>query len=213
MTAQAGLIADIVRSRDLSDRAAAQAAIFDAFTQAEALDTPVTPVWSTVGDEFQAVLPSVGAAVRATVVVRLALPEDVDLRFGIGRGATWDVDSRGAAPIQDGPAWWSARRAIDETHRRQDTGSRYLRSWFVDGHELPDPVAERMVNSHLLLRDMVVSAMSPRQRRLTLGVLLGRTQAELAAAEGITQSAVSQNLARSGASALVASVELVTGLS
>ena len=213
MTTQTGLIADIVRSRDLPDRPAAQAAIFDAFSQAEALDAPVSPVWSTVGDEFQLVLPTLGAAVRTTAVVRLALPGGVDLRFGLGLGETWDVDSRGASPIQDGPGWWAARRAIDEAHRRQDTGSPYLRSWFVDGTEPPATTVERMVNAHLLLRDMTVSAMNPRQRRIALGTLLGRTQSELAAAEGITQSAVSQNLARSGAGALVASVDLLRELS
>jgi len=213
MTTQTGLIADIVRSRDLPDRSAAQAAIFEAFSQAENLDAPVSPVWSTVGDEFQLVLPTVGAAVRTTVVVRLALPDGVDLRFGLGLGETWEVDSRGASTIQDGPGWWAARRAIDEAHRRQDTGSPYLRSWFVDSSEPPALTVERMINAHLLLRDMTVSAMNPRQRRIALGTLLGRTQSELAAAEGITQSAVSQNLARSGAGALVASVDLLRELS
>lgn len=213
MTTQTGLIADIVRSRDLPDRSAAQAAIFEAFSQAENLDAPVSPVWSTVGDEFQLVLPTVGAAVRTTVVVRLALPDGVDLRFGLGLGETWEVDSQGASTIQDGPGWWAARRAIDEAHRRQDTGSPYLRSWFVDSSEPPALTVERMINAHLLLRDMTVSAMNPRQRRIALGTLLGRTQSELAAAEGITQSAVSQNLARSGAGALVASVDLLRELS
>ena len=205
----AALIADIVDSRELSDRRSAQAAILDTFDRAHQIEGFTRRAWPTVGDEFQAVLPSVGAAVRATTVIRLALPDGVDLRFGIGRGAVWAVDSEGPTSIQDGPGWWSARRAIDETHRRQGSGSRYLRSWFADGSEPPDVTLEHLVNSHLLLRDMSISSMSPREKRLALGTLDGRTQAGLAAEEGISQSAVSQSLARSGAGALLGSYSLL----
>ena len=59
----------------------------------------------------------------------------------------------------------------------------------------------------LMCRDEIVSGMSRRTRRLTLGLLQGRTQSELAAAEGISQSAVSQNLQRGGSFAIVASAE------
>ena len=44
--------------------------------------------------------------------------------------------------------------------------------------------------------------MGERAQRLLLGWLLGRTQTELAEQEGISQSAVSQSLGRSGAYAL-----------
>ena len=46
--------------------------------------------------------------------------------------------------------------------------------------------------------------MKPRSRRLLLGMVLGSPQAELAAEEGVSQSAVSQNLAASGAYAIKA---------
>ena len=60
-----------------------------------------------------------------------------------------------------------------------------------------------MANSYLLARDQLVGAMSERTRRLTYGRCHGVTQRALAAAEGITQSAVSQALATSGASAVI----------
>ena len=60
------------------------------------------------------------------------------------------------------------------------------------------------LNAHLLLRDHLIDTMSPRARRLAAGTLSGATQSELAARERISQSAVSQNLRRSGAAALVA---------
>jgi len=59
-------------------------------------------------------------------------------------------------------------------------------------------------NAYVLARDELVSAMSGRTRRLTYGRCLGRTQRELAEAEGITQPAVSQALSAAGSAALVA---------
>jgi DNA-binding CsgD family transcriptional regulator len=53
----------------------------------------------------------------------------------------------------------------------------------------------------------VVHRMKARERRLAAGLLQGRTQAELASQEGISQSAVSQSLQRSGASALRAGLD------
>ena len=49
--------------------------------------------------------------------------------------------------------------------------------------------------------------MSHRGRRLTFGTMCGLSQGELADVEGISQSAVSQTLRRSGAVSLVAAVE------
>ena len=60
-----------------------------------------------------------------------------------------------------------------------------------------------MANAYVLSRDQLVSSMSQRTRRLTYGRCLGRSQRDLAADEGITQSAVSQALASAGASAVV----------
>jgi hypothetical protein len=51
--------------------------------------------------------------------------------------------------------------------------------------------------------------MSERARRLTYGRCFGVTQRELAAQEGITQSAVSQLLAASGASAVIEGYRLL----
>jgi predicted transcriptional regulator len=53
--------------------------------------------------------------------------------------------------------------------------------------------------------------MKPLDRQLTLGQLSGRTQVELARQHGITQSAVSQRLERSGGSSLLATVDLTGG--
>ncbi|WP_165064481.1 SatD family protein [Marisediminicola senii] len=207
------LIVDIVRSRDLADRGTGQRSIHTAFDAASDAARPVEPLWATVGDEFQAVYDSVPDALRATTVVRLALPADVDCRFGLGLGETRavvDGDTRGRdGSIQDGSAWWCARRAIDEAHRREHGHHPFARSWFfaVD----PDDAAAGVVNAYLLMRDQAIGAMNPRERRLAAGTLLGRPQSDLARDEGITQSAVSQNLRRSGGAALLAAHQAMTG--
>lgn len=72
-----------------------------------------------------------------------------------------------------------------------------------------DPVA--WVNAFLIMRDRTVDRMNPRARRLLLGVLKGRRQAELAEEEGVSQSAVSQSLAAAGAYAIVEAERLVAG--
>ncbi|MBD8043660.1 hypothetical protein H9638_07515 [Arthrobacter sp. Sa2BUA2] len=206
------LIVDIVKSRELSDRVGAQRSIREAFGQAHGARPIYRPLWPTVGDEFQAVFHTLGDALLTTTLVRLLLPEGVDCRFGLGRGITSDVDEQAPGAIQDGPAWWNAREAIEETHRREHGADPYLRSWFAsDDAGAAGEVS--LVNGFLLLRDASISSMRPRDRRITAGVLLGVSQTELARREKITQSAVSQSLRRSGASALLAAhQELAKGM-
>lgn len=205
MTHSIALIADIVDSRRLTDRAHAQASIAEVFTLADAVHPPHRALWATVGDEFQAVYRDLGSALGATTLVRLSLPAGVDLRFGLGAGVVRDIAPGPAGPIQDGSAWIAARAAIDEAHRRQSRSEPSLRSWFrTDGSR----GEEAVVNAFLLMRDHTITRMKARERRVAAAVLSGATQAEAATAEQISQSAVSQSLRRSGAGALEAAQRL-----
>lgn len=200
------VVVDLVRSRDLQDRVGAQSAVRDVFDCALSGAEVVQPLVATVGDEFQIVFADLPSALRTTALVRLHLPHPVDCRFGFGRGEITNVESRSGVEIQDGSAWWRAREAIDEARRREGSGDPYLRGWFVG-----DPSASEfvlVVNSLLLLRDRIITAMRPRDRRITAGLLRGRSQAEIARTEEISQSAVSQSLQRSGAAVMVAANQL-----
>ncbi|MDO9398669.1 MAG: SatD family protein [Herbiconiux sp.] len=199
------VIVDIVDSRRLVDRRGSQAALLEAFARVDAQSDPVQPLRATVGDEFQAVYSSVGAALEATLLARLALPADLDCRFGLGLGAVHDVGQGEVGVIQDGSGWWRAREAIDEAHAREDGRTPTLRSWFRAGDDAAG--LEALVNAYLLARDHVVGAMNERARRIAFGTLCGRLQGELAAEEGISQSAVSQALRRSGGASLLAATE------
>lgn len=197
------ITADIIGSRDLRDRAAAQRVIDDAVARVDA-DLPVAErvLTPTVGDELQGVYPDLASALVAVLLLRLALPDGVDLRFGIGVGEIGSVPSR-TGDIAEGPGWWAARQAIDALHAKQVRAMPRARTWIAAAEGAADPASIALANAYAWARDELVSSMSERTRRLAYGRCLGQTQADLARAEGITQSAVSQALNAAGAAAVV----------
>lgn len=206
--------ADIIGSRQLADRASAQRTIDAAIARVEH-DFPVATrgLRPTVGDEQQAVYPTLAAALGAILLLRLALPDGVEFRYGVGIGDVGTVPSAVSAQgISDGPGWWAARSAVEHVESLQKRAAPHARSWIVAHESAEDHGVDavRWANAHLLTRDEIVGAMSERVRRLTYGRCLSRTQRELAAEEGITQSAVSQGLSTSGAAAIVESFRLIS---
>lgn len=204
------VILDIVGSRALEDRSGAQRALDDAIARIEA-DRPLaaSPLRPTVGDEQQGVYPTLDTALAALILLRLALPEHIDCRFGVGIGPVEEIASA-AGDLPEGPGWWAARTAIDQVHALQRRRVPGARTWVVAHEAQPDAahLLARQANIALLARDQLIGGMSARTRRLTYGRCLGIFQRDLAAAEGITQPAVSQALASSGAGAVVESFRL-----
>jgi hypothetical protein len=201
------VIADIVGSRLLADRQEAQRLIEDAVRRAhDAAPVAVRPLTPTVGDELQGIYPSLDEALAGILLIRLASPPDgVDCRFGIGVGEVGVIASTTVGAIAEGPGWWAAREAIDTVHALQRRTVPGARTWVAAPADAPDDTraAVRIANAGVLARDHLITAMGDRARRIAYGRCLGRTQRELADAEGITQSAVSQLLASTGGSALV----------
>lgn len=198
-------IADIVGSRRLADREEAQRIIDSAIADVErSLPLALEPLRPTVGDELQAVYPTLDAALASLLLVQLTLPDGIACRFGLGIGSVGSISSA-SGPLQDGPGWWAARTAIDTVHAKQQRAAPSARTWVVasPGEDADVHNVVRHANAYLLARDEIVGAMNERARRLTLGRCLGVTQRDLAQTEGITQPAVSQLLASAGASAVV----------
>ncbi|MTB89289.1 hypothetical protein GGQ26_13085 [Aeromicrobium sp. zg-629] len=193
------LIGDLVASRSAPSRRAAQEALIQALAAAHELVPSIQAPAPTIGDEFQSTHETLEQALLAALVVRLALPEGMDARVGIGAGTVEVVGRSEYGLTQDGPAWWNARDAIGQVEQRAGRQSG-LRTWVHEGGT---------VNAYLMVRDHVVSGFDGRQRRLALGLIQGRTQRQLAESEGISPSAVSQSLRRSGALAVVDGLELV----
>ncbi|MCK8478966.1 SatD family protein [Microbacterium aurugineum] len=207
------VLADIVGSRRLDDRTAAQHVLDDTIARVE-VDFPLAtqPLTPTVGDEQQGVYHDLSDAIVSLLMIQLRLPDGIAFRFGIGVGEVRPVESV-HRELADGPGWYAARAAIETVHEREGRAVPRTRSWIV-GAPGQDEVMESTIaasNAYLLVRDELVGAMSERERRLTYGRLLGRSQQELAAEEGITQPSVSKSLRTAGTAALIEGVAALRG--
>lgn len=207
------VIADIVGSRELDDRSAAQRALDDTIAEVES-DRPLAlqPLTPTVGDEQQAVYRELTDALTSLLMIQLRLPDDLAFRFGIGVGEVRAVDSV-HGELADGPGWYAARAAIETVHAREQRAVPRTRTWIVGapGQDEVMPAVIAAANAYVLVRDELVGAMTARERRLTYGRLIGRSQQELAAQEGITQPSVSKSLRSAGAAALIEGLAALRG--
>ncbi|WP_099333253.1 SatD family protein [Actinomyces minihominis] len=200
----AAIIVDIVGSRVLQNRQAAQEAIMRAFEQAERMVPPIVAVQATVGDEFQGVFASVSDALLVTLIAQVSLSGEAEIRCGIGWGESIELPSSGDVKLRDGSAWWNAREAIDTAHLRSDSGFASARNWCI-GSPL-----QGGVNAYLVMRDHVVSRMTSRERRIAAAHCLGLTQKQVAQLEKISQPAVSMALHKSGAAAILSGLQELT---
>ena len=204
---RATLIGDVVGSRRATDRPGLHRLLARALRHATgaAIDPPAF----TVGDEFQGSYPTVGAAIDAALGLRLAVGPQVDVRFGIGWGAVTILDAD--AGIQDGPGWWTAREAIQQTAAAQrQPGFALIRTTFrADGDTRGDVAA---VNAALMCRDHLLGSLDERSLRIVRGLMTGRTKKELAADEGISPSAVSQRASRDGLDLIVLASQYLRSL-
>ncbi|MBO0981403.1 SatD family protein [Microbacterium sp. SD291] len=202
------VLADIVGSRRLDDRSAAQQVLDETIAAVE-IDLPlaVQPLTPTVGDEQQGVYRDLGDAMISLLMIQLRLPDGIAFRFGIGIGEVRAVSSV-HGELADGPGWYAARAAIETVHDREGRAVPRTRTWIV-GAPGQDEVMEHTIaasNAYLLVRDELVGAMNERERRLTYGRLIGRSQQELAIGEGISQPSVSKSLKRAGTAAILEGV-------
>jgi hypothetical protein len=210
------LIGDLIGSRGSADRRRLHRTFAAVLDRLNAELRPPTPVRMQVGDEYQGVFASLGDALHASLLVRLALLPDADVRHGIGRGP---VEVLSEDPrVEDGPGWWAARAAIERVeHAERRPGERSLRTAYVatsDPAERDDAIAaeEAAVNAALVLRDHLVGGLSPRSVSVLRGLLDGASQRDLAEALGISPSAVSQRVRGDGLGAIIAAHELTRGM-
>jgi hypothetical protein len=189
------LIGDIVESRRHRDRQALHDAFQAAVARANEEVPADDPAVITVGDEFQGVYPTLGAALRASFIVRAELHPLADVRFGLGRGDVTTLDPvRG---IHDGPAYWAAREAIEAAEARaQRAQTRTSRTAYVAPDEPAPAVAA--VRAALDCLDFMVGSMSTTSREILGGLMHGLAQQDVADRVGISPSAVSQRVRRDG---------------
>ena len=172
--------------------------MMDALSFANERLDPIQPLTPTIGDEFQGLFAELVSALEATLMVRLRLLGEMDVRFGIGSGALFAFDPDRAPFEQDGPAWWSARRAVDLVRERSQGQERPrgLRTRWADADADRFEVAS--VNAFLAGRDELVAAMDARDAAAMLGLLADEPLTRIAEAEGVSASALSQRAIRGG---------------
>jgi hypothetical protein len=204
------VIGDLVGSRLSADRAAVHARFERAIGAVNEAYAPPVPLRIGVGDEFQGIFASLGAAIGATLRLRMALLPDVDVRQGIGWGRVLVLAEE--PRVEDGPGWWAARAAVEavEDYERR-APLRSVRTAYVaaEGEPGPDPA---LVNAALMTRDVVVSGLSERSMSVLDGLMRGRRQQDIADDLGISPSAVSQRIRAEGIGVVLAADELVREL-
>lgn len=204
------MIGDLIGSRGSDDRQALHARFERALDDVNALFDPPTPMRMQVGDEYQGVFATLGDALSASLLVRLALHPDGDIRHGIGRG---EIEVLGTSPrVEDGPGWWAARAAVERVEQSEArAATRTLRTAYV-ADDSATSTDEDVVNASLLLRDELVTGLSDRSVSVLRGLLAGTTQRDLAEELGISPSAVSQRVRADGLGTILAAHELLGGL-
>jgi hypothetical protein len=193
------LIGDVVDSRTVDDRAALHDRLRTLLTEAN--ESYGCDLRLTVGDEYQGTMPSLGAATRVALDLRLALMPGHDVRHGLGRGSTTVLDPR--AGIEDGPGWWAARAAVDAVRSLEDKpATRGVRTLHRAAEGCASPL-DGALDAALLARDDLVGRLDDRSLSVLRGVLSGRAQRDVAADLGITPSAVSQRVREHGIGVVV----------
>jgi len=206
----APLIGDVVRSRAINDRRGLHRLLRAGLAEANERFAPVSALRITVGDEYQGVFADLGQALGASLWLRLRLGPAADVRHGLGWGPVSVLEEE--PRVEDGPGWWAARAAIDDVKRQaRAAATRHARTAYRLDESVDGP-APAPVNAALLLRDHLLGGLSERSVRLLAGLLDGASQTELAAAEGISGSAVSQRVRGDGLAVILAASELLGGV-
>jgi hypothetical protein len=79
-------------------------------------------------------------------------------------------------------------------------------------NELPDAPSPAALDAALLCRDQLVGSLDERSTRILRGLMQHRSQAELAASEGVSGSAVSQRVRTAGLATIVTAQTQLAGL-
>jgi len=194
-----------VASRRASDRRLLQTRLDAVLKEVNELLKPPVPLEPTIGDEFQGSFDGVATAVKASLLIRLALLDSarVDSRYGLGIGPV-EILERKHRVSQDGPGWWSAREAIILAKQTSQVRHTSFVRTYLCAHSSRWTGEAAALNAFLFCRDAIVDRMKQNGQSRLYGLMLGLSQSEIATREGATQGAISQSLARSGAFAVVA---------
>ena len=203
------LLGDVVNSRAASDRVRLHRGLVAGLVRSS---DGASPLRVTVGDEFQGTYGTLGAALDAAFRIRIDLLPDIDVRIGLGRGPVVDLDVEEG--LQDGPGWWAAREAIEDVERSsRGTALRQLRTGYRwAAPSAPPSSTAPATGERSAEEDAVNAALADRGLRVLAGLLGGASQADLAKREGVSASAVSQQVRSQGIGAILHAHEMLRRL-
>ena len=161
----------------------------------------------TVGDEIQGVYATLGQAVAAMLLLRDEMLGTAEVRCGLGGGDVQVIDAKRG--IQDGPAWWRAREAIERAEAlSRQPGNRTSRTALIDTRAVANPLTDPV----LRMVDAALASLNPGARRSWVHLRAGKDNATAAKLEGITPSANSQRINDHGLRPLACLVETLVAL-
>lgn len=195
------IIGDLVRSREMADRAAVQLRFRRAVEEVNHTvgDHLAVPLKVTAGDEVQAVTDHPEALVDVMVALSDALvPEGLAWGWGYGELTT---DLGDDVSLLDGPCLHRAREAVEAAKKRS--------SWLeISGMSEP---SGQVLSALMNLIGSIRSGWTERQAEV-VRVSRGRLQIETAERLGVDPSTVSRTLSAAHASRVVAGEEAARAL-
>ncbi len=179
------IIGDIVHSRSLQNRYRLQTQFEQHLKEVQSKYNKdcVSPLTLTIGDEFQTVLQTTGRMFAMLQAIEISTKEFA-MRFGFGAGGINTAINRKRAIGMDGPAFHSARQAIEEAKRM---GYNY---YFNGG----DETNERRINILLEWIGVTWQRWTYEKKKILHYNRQGWTQQKIAKELSMSQSAISQHI-------------------
>jgi hypothetical protein len=221
--AYAVLVGDVLQSTRFPDQKALFNGLRQQFEWVNERVAAVQPLGFTIGDEFQAAYSDVVSAFRAVLLLRLkfrAMKSALDqaqarmskqqVRIGLSYGEI-SVFQEDSEPFgQSGEAWWNARKAIEHAEGPRSQHNEPLSSLT----RFHGPVARltAMTNAFWLAIDQVLFRMDRTDVEITLAMLTGRKQVEIAAMLGLSQPVISRRAKRNGVFTVLKVLEELVGI-
>jgi hypothetical protein len=201
------LIGDIVDSKQVARRADLQKRLAAALRKInDRKPSPASPYTITLGDEFQAVYKSADTLFLDLFSI-LAEIYPVEARFGVGVGGLTTPLNPKQALGMDGPAFHRAREAITVLKK-----SGYLIRLQGEPPQAADAGQWNLLNHLLNFVTNRVGAWEKNRLRIMVGLLAGRSAAELEAELGVSKVAVYKNINAAALDELVGLCHEVTGI-
>ena len=191
MAQVAGLIGDVVGSRQVPDRPGLQERLLEVLGAVS--ERVGSPLAITLGDEFQGRYPSLSHALAASWYLHLGTIGLARLRIGVGWGEILVEPASPSAFGSDGPAWWRARDAIDRVHLSLPTRTLVVTETGWD----------ELLNAYLMLRDAHFEDLDEADVAILEALEAGETQRAVAERLGLHESSVSRRVSRHGLAALL----------